>query len=219
MRLNDDCARNMIRKHLLRSAEVKQSLAEQCAAQIAEAASLIADSLKRGGKMLLCGNGGSAADCQHIATEFTSILSKDFLRPAMAAIALTTDTSFLTASANDFGFETIFARQVEALGRPRDVLVGISTSGNSSNVINAVSRARELGLHTLVLTGGTGGHLAYLADVSIKVPSDSTSHIQESHIAIGHVICAVVEQMLFGDHRQDGANADSARELAALGQD
>jgi D-sedoheptulose 7-phosphate isomerase len=219
MRLNDDGARALISEHLLRSAEVKQSLAEQCAAQIAEAASLMADSLKRGGKILLCGNGGSAADCQHIATEFTSILSKDFLRPAMAAIALTTDTSFLTASANDFGFETIFARQIEALGRPGDVLVGISTSGNSSNVINAVSRARELGLYTVVLTGGTGGRLAYLADVSIKVPSDSTSHIQESHIAIGHVVCAVVEQLLFGDQKQDRTNADSARELTALGQD
>jgi D-sedoheptulose 7-phosphate isomerase len=219
MRLNDDCAREMIRAHLLRSAEVKQSLAEQCAAEISEAANLIAHSLQGGGKMLLCGNGGSAADCQHIATEFTSILSKDFLRPAMAAIALTTDASFLTASANDFGFETIFARQVEALGRSGDVLVGISTSGNSSNVINAVSRARELALHTVVLTGGTGGRLAYLADVSIKVPSDSTSHIQESHIAIGHVVCAVVEQMLFGDQRQDGATADSARELTALIQD
>lgn len=203
----------LIREHLLRSAEVKRSLAEQCAAEIEEAANLMTDSLQRGGKILLCGNGGSAADCQHIAAEFTSILSNDFMRPAMAAIALTTDTSFLTANANDFGFEGIFSRQVEALGRPGDMLVGISTSGNSSNVIRAVTRARELGLRTIVFTGGAGGQLAGLADVVIKVPSTSTSHIQESHIAIGHVICAVVEQAMFGDQRQL-ASGEQPRELS-----
>lgn len=216
MRLNDDCARALIREHLLQSAEVKQSLAEQCVAEISEAARLMADSLERGGKILLCGNGGSAADCQHIATEFTSVLSKDFVRPAMAAIALTTDTSFLTASANDFGFETVFARQIEALGRPGDVLVGISTSGNSSNVVLAVARAREIGLRTVILTGVTGGQLAHSADVAIKVPSDSTSHIQESHITIGHVICALVEQAMFGDRIQNPATADFSRELSTL---
>ena len=208
----------MIREHLLRSAEVKQSLAERCAAEIEEAANLMTDSLQRGGKILLCGNGGSAADCQHIAAEFTSVLSKDFLRPAMAAIALTTDTSFLTANANDFGFEGIFSRQVEALGRPGDLLVGISTSGNSSNVIRAVIRATELGLRTVVFTGGTGGQLARMADVVIKVPSSSTSHIQESHIAIGHVICLVVEQAMFGDQGQLATSAELTRELSLIPQ-
>jgi len=216
MRFNNDCARALIREHLLNSAEIKQALAEKCDAEIAEAASLMADSLQRGGKILLCGNGGSAADCQHIATEFTSILSKDFLRPAMAAIALTTDTSFLTASANDFGFETIFVRQVEALGRPGDVLVGISTSGNSPNVILAIARACELGLRTVIFTGNTGGQLAHHADVAIKVPSTSTSHIQESHITIGHVICALVEQEIFGDQNQDATAAEFSRELSTL---
>ena len=208
MSLKNDRRLALIREHLLRSAEVKQSLAERCAGEIAEAANLVAESLLHGGKILLCGNGGSAADCQHIAAEFTSILSKEFLRPAMAAIALTTDTSFLTASANDFGFEGIFARQVEALARTGDVLVGISTSGSSPNVIRAVSRARELGLRTVVLTGGGGGQLARAADVVIKAPSESTSHIQESHIAIGHAICAVVEQAMFGTQEQAAMSGD-----------
>lgn len=208
MNQDDNPRRGLIREHLLGSAEVKRLLAERCAVEVQEAANLMTDSLQRGGKILLCGNGGSAADCQHIAAEFTSILSKDFMRPAMAAIALTTDTSFLTASANDFGFEGIFSRQVEALGRPGDVLIGISTSGNSSNVIRAVKRGRELGLSTIVLTGGAGGQLARLADVVIKVPSDNTSHIQESHIAIGHVICAVVEQPMFGGQEHLATSGD-----------
>ena len=201
MQVNDGRRSAFIREHLLGSAEVKRSLAERCAREIEEAANLMTDSLRHGGKILLCGNGGSAADCQHIAAEFTSILSKGFMRPAMAAIALTTDTSFLTANANDFGFEGVFARQIEALGRPGDVLVGISTSGESLNVIRAISCASELSLRTIAFTGSTGGQLARMADVAIKVPSDNTSHIQESHIAIGHVICAVVEQGMFGDER------------------
>lgn len=198
----------LIREHLLRSAEVKRSLAGLCAGEIEEAANLIVDCLRRGGKVLLCGNGGSAADCQHIATEFTSVLSKEFVRPAMAAIALTTDTSFITANANDFGFEGIFARQVEALGRPGDVLIGISTSGNSANVMRAMSRALELGLRTVVFTGASGGLLSRMAQIAIKVPSDSTSHIQEAHIAIGHVICAVVEHAMFGNQEQAVATGD-----------
>jgi phosphoheptose isomerase len=207
--LTNDQSSALIREHLLRSAAVKQSLAEQCSREISDAASLIAEALESGGKILLCGNGGSAADCQHIAAEFASVLSKDFLRPPMAAIALTTDTSFLTANANDFGFEGIFARQIEALGRRRDVLVAISTSGNSPNVIRAVSRARELGLQTIVLTGSREGQLAHMADVAIKVPSENTSHIQESHIAIGHAICAVVEQSMFGSRSQAIASGQS----------
>lgn len=134
-----------IRDHLLRSAEVKRLTAEACAAEIRKAVMLLVDCLRGGGKILLCGNGGSAADCQHIAAEFTNVLRQDFIRPALAAIALITDTSFLTAHANDFGFEGVFARQVEALGRPGDVMIGISTSGNSANVLQAISRAQQRG--------------------------------------------------------------------------
>lgn len=186
------------RSHLLQSAEVKCVAAEECSSDIVKAAQLVADCLSKSGKILLCGNGGSAADCQHISAEFTSVLNVEFNRPALAAIALTTDTSFITANANDFGFEGIFARQVEALGRAGDVLIGISTSGNSSNVLKAISRAKELGLKAIALTGTPGGQLANSANVAIRVPSSNTSYIQETHIAIGHAICALVERIVFG---------------------
>jgi phosphoheptose isomerase len=191
-----------IREHILDSADVKRQVADHCADDIAMAVAVIVDVLRSGGKVLLCGNGGSAADCQHIAAELTSALIKDRIRPALPALALTTDTSFLTANANDFGFEGVFARQVEALGRPEDVLIGISTSGNSPNVVQAISQARKLGLRTIALTGRTGGRLADDAELVIRVPSDNTSHIQESHITIGHSVCAMVEQALFGDIRE-----------------
>lgn len=191
-------AAGVIRDRLQKSAETKQKTALQCADAIEAAAELMAASLKNGGRILLCGNGGSAADCQHIAAEFTSVLTHDFVRPALSAIALTTDTSFLTASANDFGFEGIFARHVEALGRSGDVLVALSTSGNSPNVLRAVQRARDLGLQTIALTGERGG-LGDLADVAIRVPSNTVSHIQETHIAIGHVLCELVEMSMFSD--------------------
>lgn len=186
-----------IRDHLLHSAEVKRLAAEACAGDISKTATLLVDCLRSGGKILLCGNGGSAADCQHVAAEFTNLLRQEFARPALAAIALTTDTSFLTANANDFGFEVVFARQVEALGQPGDVLIAISTSGNSPNVVRATSRARQLGLHTVALTGHTGGRLADLAEVLIQVPSNNVQHIQETHIAIGHILCLLAECALF----------------------
>lgn len=186
-----------VRRHLLASAQVAQRTAERCAEDAARAAALVTLAFRGDGRLLLCGNGGSAADCQHIAAEFVSCLNQRFVRRALAAVALTTDTSFLTASANDFGFEHVFARQVEALGRPGDVLFGITTSGNSPNVVAALARGRELGLGTVVLTGGEGGRAAQLADVSVRVPSDSTQHIQEVHIALGHVICELVEDELF----------------------
>jgi len=191
-------ARERVRAYLLASAEVKQRAAETCPGEIARAAELMAASLRAGGKILLCGNGGSAADCQHIAAKLVSVLRRDFVRPPLAAIALTTDTSFLTANANDFGFAGVFARQVEALGRPGDVLIGISTSGRSLNVVRAVACAKERQLRTVVLTGEGGGELADLGEVVIRVPSGDVQHIQESHIAIGHVLCALVEGALFG---------------------
>src|SRR5258708_3109219 len=142
-----------IANHLRETAAVKQRTIECCTPPILAAAELIAASFRAGGKLLLCGNGGSAADCQHMAAEFTSRLSADFVRPGLPAIALTTDTSFLTAYANDFDFDGVFARQVQALGKPGDVLLGISTSGTSKNVIRAVEAAREMGLKTVLLTG------------------------------------------------------------------
>jgi D-sedoheptulose 7-phosphate isomerase len=186
-----------VRSYLAESAEIKRLTADACADAIATAAEVITDAFRSGGKLLICGNGGSAADCQHMAAEFVSRLTKDLERPGLPAIALTTDTSFLTAYANDCGFEGIFTRQVQALGRPGDVLIGISTSGNSPNVIRAVDLAHATGLRTVALTG-SGGRLARVADVAISVPSEDTQHIQETHLAIEHLLCMLVERALFG---------------------
>jgi len=186
----------MARTHLLESADIKRQVAETCVETISAAVAVIAKAFRAGGKLLLCGNGGSAADCQHMAAEFVSRLTKEFDRAALPAIALTTDTSFLTAFANDCGFEGIFVRQVEALGRPGDVLIGISTSGNSPNVVRAVERAQATRMATITLTG-SGGRLATLADVTIAVPSTNTQYIQEAHLAIEHIICELVEHCLF----------------------
>lgn len=191
-------------RHLVASAEVKRRAATDCAEPIAAAAVMIAEAFRAGGRLYLCGNGGSAADCQHVAAEFVSVLNRDVVRPPLAAIALTTDSSFLTASANDFGYEHVFARQVEALGREGDVLVGISTSGTSRNVVRALRRARELHLRTVLLTGCAGGALTGSTDIVIAVPSDSTQHVQETHIAIGHILCACVESQLFGEGPMPG---------------
>ena len=183
-----------IREQLLAGAEALRATAEGCTPSVAAAADLIAEALTADGKLLLCGNGGSAADCQHMAAEFVSCLTQDFRRPAIPAIALTTDTSYLTAYANDFGFEGVFARQVQALGRPGDVLLGITTSGGSRNVLLALEEARRLGLRTVALTGGPGGPCAEQADVAVRVPGGTTQHIQEAHLAVEHVICHLVER-------------------------
>jgi len=185
------------RAYLEESAETARRTAEACADDVARAAELLVNALLDGGKILLCGNGGSAADSQHLAAEFVSTLTVDNRRPAIPAIALTTDTSILTAIANDFGFEGVFARQVEALGRPGDVLIGISTSGNSADVVKAFEQAEAQGLHRIALTGETGGALAPMADVAIRVPSPETSHIQECHIAIGQLLAFMVEETLY----------------------
>ena len=178
------------------SADVKRATAAQCSAAALSAAQMIAQSLGNGGKLMLCGNGGSAGDCQHIAAEFTATLDHRRPRPGLAALALTTDTSFITAYANDFGFEGVFARQVQALGRAGDVLIGISTSGTSKNVVAAIEQAKSMDIKTIALTGSSGGTLAGIADLLIAVPSEKTMHIQEGHIALGHVITAAVEQMI-----------------------
>ncbi len=186
-----------MRARLSDSAAITRATGEEAAEAIVAAATLIAVVFRNGGKLLLCGNGGSAADCQHLATEFVSCLSKEFQRPGLPAVALTTDTSLLTAYANDCGFDGVFARQIEALGRATDALIAISTSGRSRNVLQAVEAARMVGLRTIALTGDSGP-LAEMVDIAIRVPSASTNHIQESHLAIEHVLCAMVEREMFG---------------------
>ncbi|MDD1610425.1 MAG: D-sedoheptulose 7-phosphate isomerase [Methylococcaceae bacterium] len=165
-----------------------------CNGVIEAAAELLINTLQQGGKILLCGNGGSAADCQHIAAEFVVRYEKK--RRALAAIALTTDSSILTAHANDFDFDTVFSRQVEALGNDKDLLCAISTSGNSGNVLKAVTAARDKGMSVIALTGGTGGDLLEHATLAVIVPSTVTARIQEAHILIGHYWCGVVEERL-----------------------
>jgi len=185
-----------IETHLLQSAEIKRQTVASCAGSIAKAAEVIAGAFVSSGKLLLCGNGGSAADCQHLAAEFVSRFSKDLERRALPAIALTTDTSFLTAFGNDYGFEGIFERQVEALGSAGDILIGISTSGNSPNVLRAIEAARRKNMHTIALTG-SGGRLSGMADIAVAVPSSDTQYIQEAHLAVEHVLCELVESILF----------------------
>ena len=154
----------------------------------------ISDSFKNGGKLLLCGNGGSASDCQHIAAEFTGRFIKD--RKPLAAISLATDTSALTCISNDYSYEEVFARQVSALGNKDDVLIAISTSGNSANVSRAIEDAQAIGMKSISLLGKDGGSIKNMSNISIIVPSDSTARIQEAHILIGHTICGGVEQRL-----------------------
>jgi D-sedoheptulose 7-phosphate isomerase len=172
-------------------AELARKTADELPDQIVAAASLVRDVLAHGGTLFFCGNGGSAADAQHIATEYVVRYMKN--RRAMRAIALTTDTSLLTAAGNDLGFEHIFSRQVEALARSGDLLVVHSTSGTSPNVINAAEAARKQGAKVLVLTARDGGSLRALADVAIVIPTDRTDRAQELHLAIQHVICEMVE--------------------------
>lgn len=173
---------------------MKRALVESCAEDILRASQVIINSLRAGGRVFLCGNGGSAADSQHLAAELVGRLRRE--RGAIPAVALTTDTSVLTSLANDYSFEIIFARQLEALARRGDVLIGISTSGNSLNVIRAFEKAKEKGIHTIALLGGNGGKLKPLADYPIVVPSSDTQRIQEGHITIGHIICDLVEREL-----------------------
>ena len=185
-----------IEKYLESSLEVKQKIKNDAALceAIGTTAAKIEVAYKSGRKVLIAGNGGSAGDAQHIAAEFVSRFFYD--RPGLPAIALTTDTSMLTAIGNDYGFEKIFSRQVQAQGAPGDIFIGISTSGNSKNVINAVAEAKKNGLVTVCLCGQTG-QLQNLVDISLAVPSASTPHIQEGHIVIGHIICALVERSIF----------------------
>jgi D-sedoheptulose 7-phosphate isomerase len=176
------------------SAAVKLQFVEDNAPRVATVAQRMAEVLLRGGKLLFVGNGGSAADAQHLAAEFVNRFQRD--RRALAAVALTTDSSVLTSIGNDLGFDQVFSRQVEALARPGDLLVAISTSGNSVNVLRAVEVGRELGLATVALTGGSGGALAAAAEEAFVVQSHETPRIQETHITLGHALCALVEDLV-----------------------
>ena len=187
-----------IKDSLTQSSEVKLKIEKECINDILSAVTVLTNSFKKGKKLLLCGNGGSAADCQHIATEFVIRLSHEIERPAIPALALTTDTSNLTAGGNDIGFENVFARSIQGLGQSEDVLLAISTSGNSPNIIKAIEAAKVRGMKIIGFLGGSGGKIKSLVDVQIIIPSDNVQRIQEGHITVAHIICELVENELYG---------------------
>jgi D-sedoheptulose 7-phosphate isomerase len=193
-----------IRDQVLESLRTKQRILDDNSLleDIRRAAQTLVDAYRAGNKTLLAGNGGSAADAQHIAGEFVSRFYFD--RPGLPSIALTTDTSILTAIGNDYGYRNLFARQVQAQGAKGDVFIGISTSGNSPNILDALAVCKEKGIASIGLTGQGGGAMAGLCDICLRVPSDETPRIQESHILIGHILCCLVEQEIFG-HLRPGA--------------
>jgi D-sedoheptulose 7-phosphate isomerase len=189
-----------IEQHFTASIEAKRRTLEAMGPRIVQAAELLAERLRQGGKILVCGNGGSAADAQHFAAELVNRFEIE--RPGLAAIALTTDSSALTSIANDYAFEQVFARQVRALGRPGDLLLAISTSGHSPNVLAAMAAAREIGMLTVALTGRDGGRMAEQLtenDLEIRASATATARIQEVHILVIHGLCDLVDQFLFGD--------------------
>jgi D-sedoheptulose 7-phosphate isomerase len=184
-----------IKADLRESIDVKNKVLSKIIPQVEQAAQAMIEALRAGNKILFFGNGGSAADAQHLAAELIGRFLKD--RKSMPAIALSTDTSILTSLSNDYGFEIVFSRQIEGLARSGDIAFGISTSGNSRNVLLGLEKARELGCQTIALLGCDGGRIADAADISIIVPSTSTPRIQESHITIGHILCHLIEEELF----------------------
>jgi D-sedoheptulose 7-phosphate isomerase len=186
--------RERVKDILLESIQVKEEILRNQIDQIFEIAQLMIDCLKKGGKVIVFGNGGSASDSQHIAAELVGRFKKD--RSALAGIALTTNTSILTSLANDYGYDVVFSRQVEALGKKNDVVLGISTSGKAKNVALGIKQAKKMGIKTVALSGGDGGDIVKLADVSLLVPSNVTARIQEAHITIAHIICEMIEQEL-----------------------
>ena len=190
----------LIESSINQSIEVKKNLLLECKNEIEEGGKLLAAQLFKGNKIMFCGNGGSAADSQHLAAELVVRLRSSVNRPALAAIALTVDASVMTAGGNDIGFENVFARSVEALGRDGDVLVAISTSGNSENVYRAIEQAKKQNIYVVGLLGAGGGKIASLCDVSLVVPSKITARVQESHILVGHIWCEMVEEILFPEY-------------------
>jgi D-sedoheptulose 7-phosphate isomerase len=186
--------RERIKDILLESIQVKEEILRNQVNQIYDIAQMMIDCLKKDGKVIVFGNGGSASDSQHIAAELVGRFKKD--RSALAGIALTTNTSILTSLANDYGYDVVFSRQVEALGKKNDVVLGISTSGKAKNVALGIKQAKKMGMKTVALSGGDGGDIVKLADVSLVVPSKITARIQEAHITIAHIICEMIEQEL-----------------------
>ncbi len=188
MSIKDTILESIKTKELFLSDETNLLLIEECA-------DICINTLLNGGKVLLCGNGGSASDAQHIAAELSGRFNYD--RPPLFAEALHVNTSFVTAVANDYSYDDIYKRMVQAAGREGDVLIGLTTSGNSNNVVKAVEEAKNLNMHTIGFTGRTGGKLVSLADKCIRVPSDNTARVQETHILVGHIICEIVESTIF----------------------
>ena len=192
-----EARRSFIAAELAASAETKQLIAASCSDSILRAVDVVVRAFGSGKKVLLCGNGGSAADSQHLATELVIRMNPAIKRPGLPAIALTTDSSMLTAGANDIGYDNVFARAVEALGSQGDVLIGISTTGNSESVNRAITTAKGKGMATIGFLGRDGGSMKALVDVAIIVPSSDTQRIQEGHITIGHILCGLAERELF----------------------
>ncbi len=190
---------DLVRKQLQQSLDTMTRVFndEAIHTTVVEAGRITAAAMKSGKKLMVCGNGGSAADAQHLVAEFVSRLTVD--RPALRAVALTTDTSILTAIGNDYSYDNVFERQVEALANEGDVLLAISTSGNSKNCMKALTLAKTMGVHTVAYTGNKGGSMAALADLNVIIPSDTTMNIQESHLALEHIFCMVVERFYFGE--------------------
>jgi D-sedoheptulose 7-phosphate isomerase len=191
--MSDD---ELIRSALEASAQTKRDMITACSETLKTVAAGIADAMRNRQYLLLCGNGGSAADCQHIAAEFVVRLTSRNNRDALPALALTTDTSTLTAAANDFGFNRVFARQIEALGRPGDVLIAISTSGRSPNLLEAARAARSRGMKVIAFLGAQKRELGDLADIALCIPSEDSQRVQEGHITAGHILVALVERSL-----------------------
>lgn len=181
------------------SIKTKQDLLENCKDEISQSALALAEVIKNKGKIMFCGNGGSAADSQHLAAELVVRLRSHVNRPALAGLALTVDPSIMTAGGNDIGYDNVFARTVEAYGKAGDALVGISTSGNSGNVMKAFDKAKEMGIITVGLLGNGGGKMSQMCDYKVVVPSNITARIQESHILIGHIWCETIEEHVFPD--------------------
>ena len=193
-------AESRVATHFSESIAVKQSAAQLLQPKIASAGLMMGHSLQDDGKILSCGNGGSAGDAQHFSSELLNRFERE--RPGLPAVALTTDSSTLTSIANDYAYEEVFAKQVRALGRDRDVLLAISTSGNSENVNRAIGAAHERGMQVIALSGGTGGRMGdqlRAGDVEIRVPSDRTARIQEVHLVVIHCLCDLIDEFLFGD--------------------
>ncbi len=191
--------KTLISANLVHSIKAKEAFVKEAMDDIIRVTEWMREVFENGGKLLIFGNGGSAADAQHLAAEFVNRFLIN--RRPLPALALTTDSSVLTAIANDFSYDMIFAKQIQALGKPEDLALGISTSGTSLNVVKAMQAARDIGMRTVALTGGTarpGGDLAVTCDLVLNVPSDATPHIQETHLWVEHVLCEIVEQQMFG---------------------